>query len=366
MPSTGTLSPEMAADLIEMRRRWKSGTLDLSLRRPERNVVRQNPQRWLPVKNTESALDIPAFGCVEVESLQTEGDDFLNYHIPVRRPKSDAGGAEPGTGIYMFVGNEPIEANGFGVATLDLPTWALYEEDETPSDVIGMTVTPDFGTFDVSENHYGPTATELFQGHIFKSLGSQIDGNGRTRVLITDAPSHPFITGDFVSPSAMTLNGNQDLSISYESRAFGASDSSASDDTTFWVYDTGTYTFTCQRSGFFHVWGAATIQISNINATAPVGGGNVGTTGAADVYAYLTIVNAYGGSSTGASPVQQADGLNQYSTHYFDGFVGARPAGTWGAATTLRITMNVANYTGSPSPNISTTGGRFSIERLEI
>lgn len=365
MPELTMLTTELASDLIDMRRAWRRGTLDPSRGQPRPTRKDASPQRWLPVKNTESSLEIPAFACVEVVDITDEGGDNPNATINVRRP---AGG---GSSIYMFVGNEPIEKNGgFGVATFDLPTWALYKDaDGSASDVDGANVHPDDVSFGVSNNHYGPATTEVFQGQTWKSLGSVVDGNGSERLWIVNSTSMPWahLTG---SKSAESTIGDYNLSIGLTSRANCVEPSGSPTDEAFWLYDSSTQVFTCQRSGFFHLHGACILDCGGGQATVTVSGGaetaNIsGGSNYSTAYTEINAADAYGGSNTGRNASFQMNGITKQVTSYINGFIAARPAGAWGDATTFSIRMVLGSPIGG-TPAVVADSGVYMLARVDI
>ncbi len=122
------LTPEFARDLLAMRRAWKAGTLDPSRMPPPKKLIQPSQQRWLPVKNIESSKTIPPYGVVQLVDAVPEPHGEEGFYLTVQSMDED------GTGIYMFAGGEEIPYNGYGVATVDTPAWARYE-DEGSSDL---------------------------------------------------------------------------------------------------------------------------------------------------------------------------------------------------------------------------------------
>jgi hypothetical protein len=130
VPDAVALTPDLARDLIAMRAAWKSGTLDPSRvqQRPMRR--RDGPQRWLPVKNT-LAETIPPYSVCQLVDTIPEPDSELGYYLTVDENTNS------GSGIYLFTGSEEIAYNGFGIATVDTPTWCRYYDDGSNVPVIG-------------------------------------------------------------------------------------------------------------------------------------------------------------------------------------------------------------------------------------
>jgi hypothetical protein len=212
MPDAVALTPDLARDLIAMRAAWKSGTLDPSRvqQRPMRR--RDGPQRWLPVKNHEVMLEIPAFACVEVVDIIDEGNDDTdvpNVPITVRRP------ADGGSGIFLFVGNEPIEKNGgFGIATIDLPTWVLFDDSGGDLSANGETVGPADESFEVQE---GPGLLAMQWAAI--ATVTDLNGNERAYVVRDDGPVQLLGKLD----GALSFEGSQTVDIwEYDGADFAA------------------------------------------------------------------------------------------------------------------------------------------------
>lgn len=101
----GYFSPDQARDILDTVRQVRALGL---LSRPSQ-VARpvESPQWPVWVKNTETSLAVPAFGCMEVFGVENVGD--LTY-VKIRRPTVT-------DGVYLFNYDTEIEASGLGMST---------------------------------------------------------------------------------------------------------------------------------------------------------------------------------------------------------------------------------------------------------
>lgn len=106
------------------------------------DVAPRRQQRFVEVLNTGSAA--PAFAVLEAYGSQTPDGDSSRTVLLVRQPQ------DPSRYPVVFNGPHPLAGGGYGVATAELPAWAL-SGSATPGEVVG----PKQGSWQLSQNGQG-------------------------------------------------------------------------------------------------------------------------------------------------------------------------------------------------------------------
>ena len=92
------------------------------------DVAPRRQQRFVEVLNTSSTA--PAFAVLEVYGSQTPNGDSSRTVLTVRQP------TDPTRYPVVFNGPHPLAGGGYGVATAELPAWAM-SQTSTPGNTVG-------------------------------------------------------------------------------------------------------------------------------------------------------------------------------------------------------------------------------------
>jgi hypothetical protein len=83
-------------------------------------------QRWLDCVNAYST-EIPAFACLEITGSTQPSPVDGRTILQVTRPTEDS------LPVVAFNGPMSIPVGGYGVCTMDLPAWSMYDTGDTPA-----------------------------------------------------------------------------------------------------------------------------------------------------------------------------------------------------------------------------------------